>query len=102
MVPDDCFESCKLKIGGLTARKTLFAGPHILSEYMDNTSRTGGVILNTNLHCHKKCDRTACSHPFTIDLTTNPYQKRKCKYVKKTDCKYQSKAQVKASPSDKC
>lgn len=82
-------------------RKTLFAGPHIFSEYMDNTSRIGSVILNKNLHCHKKCERQVCAHPYSIDLTTNPYPKRKCKYVKK-NCKFQSSAEVTTSHSDEC
>lgn len=59
--------------------KQLFAGPHPISEYMDNISRVGQVITNEELHCHKNCTKSRCEHKFVVDLTKQPTKQIKCK-----------------------
>lgn len=49
--------------------KQLFAGPHPISEYMDNIGRVGQVIMDRNLHCHENCTKNRCEHEFTVDVT---------------------------------
>lgn len=77
-VPNECFDRCKLNAQGKAKRWTLFASLYPVSEYMDNVSRIGHVIMNSNFHCHKKCRRTGCTHPFVVDLDKNLFGKRKC------------------------
>lgn len=77
-VPNECFDRCRLNAKGKAKRWMLFASRYPVSEYMDNVSRIGHVIMNSNFHCHKKCRRTRCIHPFVVDLDKNPFGKRKC------------------------
>lgn len=52
--------------------KLLFAGPHPISEYMDNISRVGQVVMNENLHSHENCTKNRCKHAFTVNVTKQP------------------------------
>lgn len=58
------------------SNQLLFAGPHPISEYMDNISRVGQVIINEELHCHTECTKNRCKHAFVVDLTKQPTCKR--------------------------
>lgn len=80
-VPDECFDRCRLNPEGIEARRAIFASKFPVSEYMDNVSRIGHVIMNTNFHCHQKCRRRACEHPFVVDLNKDIFRKRKCEYI---------------------
>lgn len=60
------------KITRIAECKLLFAGPHPISEYMDNISRVGQVVMSNNLHCHKNCSKNTCKHAFTVDVTKRP------------------------------
>lgn len=55
--------------------KLLFAGPYPISEYMDNISRVGQVVMNENLHCHGNCTKSKCEHPFTVNVTKQPMKR---------------------------
>lgn len=80
-MPDKCFDSCSLDKESDRMRKTLFASKFPISEYMDNTSRIGQVIMDTNFHCHEKCKRGGCTHSWSVDLAKYPFSKRRCKYL---------------------
>lgn len=60
------------KITRVAECKLLFAGPHPISEYMDNISRVGQVVMSNNLHCHDNCFKNTCKHAFTVDVTKRP------------------------------
>lgn len=63
------------KITRIAECKQLFAGPYPISEYMDNISRVGQVIMNENLHCHENCTKNRCEHAFTVDVTKQPMKR---------------------------
>lgn len=46
-----------------STRNKLFASTFPVSEYMDNIGRIGNIILDRNLHYHKKCRRNNCEQP---------------------------------------
>lgn len=37
------------------------------TEYQDNISRIGGIIIKQNIHSHKKCMLNNCNHPMTLE-----------------------------------
>lgn len=62
-----------------TQFRQLFASPYPISEYMDNISRVGQVIMNKKLHNHSSCTKKKCEHPFVVDLLKDPTRNTKCK-----------------------
>lgn len=67
------------KVARISHCKQLFASSYPISEYMDNISRIGQVIMNEELHCHKNCTKNRCEHKFAVDLNKQPSKKTKCK-----------------------
>lgn len=66
-VPDDCFGHCAL----VQHRKNVVASQFPVSEYMDNISRVGKMILKSRLHEHKKCFNK-CLHSYVLDWRKKP------------------------------
>lgn len=56
----------------------LFASAFPISEYMDNISRIGQVIMNKRLDCHDSCTKRKCEHPFAVNLSKQPTSQMKC------------------------
>lgn len=85
-VPDECFNHCKLGMDKMhdKMRRPLFASTFPVSEYMDNINRVGHLIMNTNLHRHKRC-KNDCSHPYVLDLQENIFKRKKCTYKFKAE-----------------
>lgn len=71
------FDRCRLCSGKDTKRKSLFASNYTVSEYNDNIGRVARMILDLNIHCHSKCTKRNCSHPFVMDLSKPPKHKSK-------------------------
>lgn len=63
--------------------RQLFAGPYPISEYMDNISRVGQVIMNDGLNCHEHCTKNRCKHKFIVDLNKPPKKKNQIHTVSK-------------------
>lgn len=73
-VPDDCFGHCKVGVRrSVPERSKLNASEYPVSEYMDNVSRIGNVIIKSQIHDHKKkCVKRECAHPYVLDWGQMP------------------------------
>lgn len=73
-VPDDCFGHCKVgERRSVPKRRQLNASEYPVSEYMDNVSRIGKVIMRSRIHEHKKkCVKRECAHPYVLDWGQKP------------------------------
>lgn len=91
-MPDGCFDHCKLK-GRKSGQNCLFASEFPVSEYMDNISRIGQMIMKQNLHCHEDC-RDKCKHEFMLNLEMDPRSKQICQYRKTNSGAFRSKCQI--------
>lgn len=85
-VPYNCFDHCKLHPDVKRAKSRLFASTFPVSEYMDNIGRVGRVIIDNDMHCHRKCGRAWCSHPYVVNLQQDPRMKKEPCIYRKTGC----------------
>lgn len=71
------FDRCVLCPDKRIKRVTLFASNYTVSEYKDNVGRVAQMVLDLNIHCHVKCSKRNCKHPFVMDLSKPPVHKSK-------------------------